>query len=67
MNKVLIALIAGIAAGILIAPEKGSASRAKLIDGFNDIADKFLRKKSNMYQNALDTIGEHIGAAEKKV
>ena len=64
MNKVLIALLAGIATGILIAPRKGSATRDKLVDGFNDLADKLLTKKhSNMYQNALDTIGEHIGAA----
>ncbi len=62
MNKVLIALLAGIAVGILIAPAKGSESRAKLADGFNNLADKFLRSKSSdMYQNALDTIGEHIG------
>ncbi|MEO5594312.1 MAG: YtxH domain-containing protein [Chitinophagaceae bacterium] len=67
MNKVLIALLAGIAAGILIAPAKGSASRAKLVDGFNDLADKLQGKKSNMYQDALNTIGEHIGAVEKHV
>ena len=41
MNKVLIALLSGIIIGILIAPEKGSATREKLIDGFNDLADKF--------------------------
>ena len=64
MNKVLIALLAGIAVGVLIAPEKGSTSREKLVDGFNDLADKLLRPKhNNMYQNALDTIGNRIGAA----
>jgi hypothetical protein len=63
MNKVLISLLAGIVIGILIAPAKGSKSRAKLADGFNSVADKFLRtKKANMYRNALNTIGEHIGA-----
>ena len=63
MNKVLIALLAGIATGILIAPAKGAESREKLVDGFNDLAEKILlKKKKNMYQNALDTIGEHIGA-----
>ncbi|MEO5595281.1 MAG: YtxH domain-containing protein [Chitinophagaceae bacterium] len=39
MNKVLIALLAGIAVGILIAPAKGSETREKLVDGFNGLAD----------------------------
>ncbi|MEO5595312.1 MAG: YtxH domain-containing protein [Chitinophagaceae bacterium] len=40
MNKTLIALLAGVAIGILVAPDKGSATRNKLIDGFNDVADE---------------------------
>jgi len=68
MNKVLVALLAGIAVGILVAPEKGSASREKLVNGFNDLVDRFQGNKNrSMYQNALDTIGEHIGASEKRV
>ena len=68
MNKVFIALMAGIAVGILIAPEKGSASREKLVNGFNDLADRLQgNKERNMYKNALETIGEHIGATGKKV
>jgi len=39
MNKVLIALLAGIAVGILIAPAKGSETRARLVDGLNGLAD----------------------------
>lgn len=39
MNKVLIAFMSGIAVGILIAPDKGSSTREKLVDSFNDIAD----------------------------
>ena len=63
MNKILIAFGAGIAIGILIAPARGAASRAKLQNGFNDLANKIEnKKKKKMYQNALDTIGEHIGA-----
>jgi hypothetical protein len=62
MNKILIAFMAGIAAGILIAPARGSASRAKIQNGFNDLANKIEnKKKKKMYKNALDTIGEHIG------
>ena len=40
LNKVLISLLSGIAIGILIAPDKGSTTRDKLRDGFNDVADK---------------------------
>ncbi|MEP6747373.1 MAG: YtxH domain-containing protein [Bacteroidota bacterium] len=40
MNKVLIALLAGIAVGILIAPDKGSVTRKKLKDGFDELADE---------------------------
>jgi gas vesicle protein len=40
MNKVLIALLAGFAAGILLAPDKGSVTRKKITDRFNDLSDK---------------------------
>ncbi|MEO5684862.1 MAG: YtxH domain-containing protein [Chitinophagaceae bacterium] len=40
MNKVMIALIAGFVAGILLAPEKGSITRKKLNDGFDDLSNK---------------------------
>ncbi len=63
MKKSQIAFIAGVAAGILLAPTTGAASRAKLSGVCNDLLNRLLgRKKTNMYQNALDTIGEHIGA-----
>ncbi|HTE09708.1 MAG TPA: YtxH domain-containing protein [Chitinophagaceae bacterium] len=39
MNKVLIALLAGIAVGMLIAPAKGAKTRAKLVDGLSGLAD----------------------------
>lgn len=36
----MIALLAGFAAGILLAPDKGSVTRKKLNDGFDDLAGK---------------------------
>ena len=63
MNKVFIALLVGIAVGILIAPAKGSESMSKLGGRLNGLVNKFKSKKSRtMYQQALDSIGEHIGA-----
>ncbi|MEO5593301.1 MAG: YtxH domain-containing protein [Chitinophagaceae bacterium] len=40
MHKVLIALLASIAVGILIAPAKDADTRKKLGDDFNNVADK---------------------------
>jgi gas vesicle protein len=39
MSKVLTALIAGIAIGILVAPRKGSETRKKIIDGASNLQD----------------------------
>jgi gas vesicle protein len=40
MNKTLITLLVGIGIGILIAPDKGSETWRKLVDGLNDLKDK---------------------------
>lgn len=49
MNKALVALLAGIVIGILIAPAKGSETRKKLKkgldglgDGLSELKDKYL-------------------------
>ena len=40
MNKTLITLLVGIGIGILIAPDKGSETWKKLVDGINDLKDR---------------------------
>jgi len=40
MNKFLLTLLGGIVIGILVAPDKGSKTRQKLLDGFDDYKDK---------------------------
>ncbi len=40
MNKIILALAAGVAIGLLVAPEKGSKTRQKLRDGFDEYKDK---------------------------
>ncbi len=40
MKKTLFVLLAGVAVGILLAPEKGSETWKKLVDGLDDIKDK---------------------------
>lgn len=40
MNKVLIGLMVGIGIGILIAPDKGTATRKKIREKLDDVLDK---------------------------
>lgn len=40
MNKVLIGLMLGIGIGILIAPDKGTATRKKIREKLDDVLDK---------------------------
>lgn len=40
MNKFLLTLAAGIAIGIVVAPDKGSKTRKKLRDGIDEYKDK---------------------------
>lgn len=40
MKKILFLLLAGVAVGMLLAPEKGSESWKKFVDGLDDIKDK---------------------------
>jgi gas vesicle protein len=40
MNKLLLGLLAGVAIGIALAPEKGSKTREKIREGFDDFKKK---------------------------
>jgi len=40
MNKLLLGILAGIAIGIVIAPDKGSETRQKIRKGFDDLKRK---------------------------
>ena len=40
MNKTLLAILAGIGIGMLIAPDKGSSTRNKIRGKFNDLKDQ---------------------------
>ena len=40
MNKFLLTLAAGIAIGIVVAPDKGSKTRKKIRDGIDEYKDK---------------------------
>ena len=40
MNKILLSLLAGVAVGLLLAPDKGSETLKKLRSRFNDYKDQ---------------------------
>ena len=55
MTKFVIGFTAGILAGILFAPDKGSATRQKIVDTGNDLKDKF-----NDFIDELSTKAEDL-------
>jgi hypothetical protein len=56
MKRVLLILLAGVAIGMLIAPEKGSETWTKLVDGLDDIKDKAMDEMNNLVAKVLGLI-----------
>jgi hypothetical protein len=48
MKKILFVLLAGVALELLLAPEKGSETWKKLVDGLDDIKDKAVDEMNNL-------------------
>ncbi|MBA2612762.1 MAG: YtxH domain-containing protein [Bacteroidetes bacterium] len=75
ITLLILGLVIGAAAGILIAPEKGSKTRKKIFEGAEDLAEDFKDKirssnrKIDEYaeaaEEALDKINRKLKAAEK--
>ncbi len=58
MKKVLIGLLAGVAIGILIAPDKGSATWKKIVDGLDDLKDKASNELNTVVEKGKDWISK---------
>jgi len=65
MNKVLVALFAGIAVGILIAPAKGSETRKKIARGVNGLADELSDLKDKYLPNEDKRVWEQAFGSKK--
>ncbi len=48
MKKVLLILLAGVAVGLLVAPQKGSKTWEKIVDGLDDIKDKAVDEMNSL-------------------
>jgi hypothetical protein len=67
MNKVMTALLAGFAAGILPAPDKSSVTRKKINDNFDDLPgkpsdlkDKYLPAEKEIAGNVVAKMGAAV-------
>jgi len=58
MNKTFLVLLAGVAIGLLLAPEKGSETLKKVVDGFKSFGeDANFENFNNNYNKFWETIG----------
>lgn len=62
MSKVLTALLAGVAIGILVAPRKGSETRKKIIDGASSLQEDL----SDFIHDAAENIKSGLSSAESQ-
>ena len=62
MSKILTALLAGVAIGILVAPRKGSETRRRILDGALDIQDDI----NDFIQDTSENISSGLASAENQ-
>ena len=70
MSKMLTYLLVGIAIGILIAPDKGSATRQRLAGSFSDLVDDAQDKAGEIGDRIKDTaedVSDDVKGAAKDV
>jgi gas vesicle protein len=60
---ILIGAVAGGIAGILMAPEKGSATRDKIAD----ISEEYIETVKDKFDELLENLSERIGQVKKDV
>ncbi len=77
-GKIVLGVLAGFAAGavvgILFAPDKGSATRRKLMDAANDVAEDLKTKisesisnVSDQFESTINGLKDHASSGTSKV
>jgi gas vesicle protein len=64
MKKALYLILAGVAIGILVAPDKGSETWRKLKDGFDDWKEGAMDQINDMVSQGKELVGKGKDAAD---
>jgi len=62
---VLLLLLAGVAVGLLIAPDKGSETWNKVVDGLDDVKDKAMDEMNNLVAKGKELVSKGMETAQK--
>lgn len=65
MKRVLLLLLAGVAVGLLIAPDKGSETWNKVVDGLDDVKDKAMDEMNNLVAKGKELVSKGMETAQK--
>ena len=64
MKNVLFVLLAGVALGMLLAPDKGSKTWGKLVDSLDDVKKKTMDEIDNLVSKGKDMASKGMAAAK---
>lgn len=67
VGAVVVGALIGATLGVLFAPDKGSATRSKLMDGAGDLADNLKKKVREGADAIRSKVDEYTNMAEEKV
>ncbi len=65
MKKAFYLILAGVAIGLLIAPDKGSETWRKLKEGFEDMKDQALDQVNDVVSKGKDLVGKGKNVASE--
>jgi gas vesicle protein len=67
MKNIILALLAGVAVGMLIAPDKGSESRKRLFGKLGDLSDDISDNAKDLYNQGKRTLKEGISKGKDAI
>ncbi len=67
IGALIVGAVAGAAIGVLFAPDKGSSTRSKIMDGADDLANEFKRKMRSKANDLRKKAEELENLAEEKL